>query len=82
MYHVTLWETGEIHRSFKKLAIAKRYARGQGHTGEDDPLLTGYPPIAYVADDNGYCVYNPRFSKRLGSAVGALVNSNDDHLRG
>ena len=82
MYHIKLWDTGEITKSFDKLPIAKRYARGAGHTGEDNPGLTGYPPIAYVVDDDGYVVYNPRFSKSIGSAVGGIVNSNDDHLRG
>jgi hypothetical protein len=75
MYHVTRWDTGEITRSFFSLAIAKKYARGAGHTGEDDPLLTGYPPIAYVADDEGYCVYNPRFGKRISDAAGGIINS-------
>jgi len=82
MYHVVNWDTNETIKSFDKLAIARRYCRGMGHTGEDCPGLTGYPPIARVQDDDGYCVYNPRFSKLIGSAVGALVNSNDDHLRG
>ena len=81
MYHVTYWETFKIHRSFDKLAIAKKYARGLGHTDEDNSGLTGYPPIAFVANDAGECVNNPRFSKRIGSTVGSIVNSNDDCLR-
>jgi len=82
MFHVTYWDTQEIYRSFSKLSIAKKYARGLGHTGEDNPTLTGYPPVAFVANDNGECVYNPRFGKRISSHVGGLVNSNDDCLRG
>lgn len=82
MYHVTIWDTQKIYRSFKKLGIAKRYARGLGHTGEDNPGLTGYPPIAFVANDAGECVYNPRFGKKISSSVGNIVNSNDDCLRG
>jgi hypothetical protein len=74
-FHVTLWETREVVRSFEKLAVAKRWARGQGHTGEDDPGLTSYPPIAYVADDNGDLVYNPRFGKNIRSDVGGLINA-------
>jgi hypothetical protein len=81
MYHVTIWDTQKIHRSFTKLGVAKRWCRGLGHTGEDDPGLTGYPPIAFVANDDGECVYNPRFSKNISAAAGAIINSNDDHLR-
>ncbi len=44
MYHVTDWTTQKTIKSFEKLGLAKRYARGQGHTGEDNPMLTGYPP--------------------------------------
>ena len=75
MYHVTYWDTGEIYRSFEKLAIAKRYARGLGHTGEDNPGLTGYPPLAYVANDAGECEYNPRFGKRISDAAAGIVNA-------
>ena len=82
MYHVTFWDTQEVYRSFKKLGTAKRYCRGLGHTGEDNPGLTGYPPLAYIANDAGYLVYNPRFGKRISSTAGSIVNSNDDCLRG
>jgi len=82
MYKVVFWDTGKVYRKFKALPIAKRYARGLGHTGEDNPYLTGYPPVAYVANDAGECVYNPRFGKNIASSVGAIVNSNDDCLRG
>ena len=82
MYHVTYWETQKIYRSFNKLGVAKRWARGLGHTGEDNPGLTGYPPIAFVANDIGECVYNPRFGKLISSAAYSIVNSNDDYLRG
>ena len=82
MFHVTYWETGKIYRSFERLAIAKKYARGLGHDGKDVEIFTGYAPIAYVADDNGDLVYNPRFGKNISSSVGALVVSQDDCLRG
>jgi hypothetical protein len=75
MFYVTNWDTKEVVYQFEKLAIAKRYARGMGHTGEDNPGLTGYPPIAYVANEAGECVYNPRFSKRIRSDVGELINA-------
>lgn len=74
-FHVTLWDTREIVRSFEKLAVAKRWARGHGHTGEDSPGLTSYPPIAYVANSAGECVYNPRFGKNIRSDVGGLINA-------
>ena len=75
MFHVTLWDNRQVVYSFEKLAIAKRWARGMGHTGEDDPLFTSYPPIAYVADDAGDLVYNPRFGKRIGDSVSGLINA-------
>ena len=81
-YHVTRWDDGSIVRTFDKLRLAEKKARGMGHTGEDNPILTGYPPIAFVANDAGEVVYNPRFGKLISSAVGSIVNSNDDHLRG
>jgi len=82
MYHVTDWNTKKVIRSFKSLGVAKRWCRGQGHTGEDNSGLTGYPPIAFVANDNGECVYNPRFSKRISAAAGAIVTNNDVHICG
>lgn len=74
-YHVVSWETGEVFSSWEKLGVAKRWARGKGHTWEDDPMLTGYPPIAYLADNDGLLVYNPRFGKQISEAVGGLINS-------
>ena len=81
MYHVTLWDTGEIISEFSNLPTAKRYARGMGHTGEDTPVQTGFPPLAYVANDAGEVVYNPRFHKQIYSAAGGLIRANDHHLR-
>jgi hypothetical protein len=75
MFHVTLWETREVVKSVGNLNYAKKWARGRGHTGEDDPGLTSYPPIAYVADDNGDIVYNPRFGKNIRVDVGGLINA-------
>ena len=81
MFFVTLWENGQVVHEFEKLTIAKRYARGMGHTGEDHPGLTGYPPIAFVANEDGECVYNPRFSKRINSALSGLINAQPpDHF--
>jgi hypothetical protein len=75
MFHVTLWETREVVKSFEKLAIAKRWARGRGHTGEDDPGATSYPPLAYVANDDGDLVYNPRFGKNIRADVSGIINA-------
>lgn len=74
-FHVTLWETKEVVKSFEKLAFARRWARRAGHTGEDNSGSTSYPPLAYVADDNGNLVYNPRFSKNIGLEAGGLINA-------
>ena len=74
MFYVTRWDTGEVIYEFTKLATARRYARGLGHTGEDDPKLTGYPPIVFVANEKGECVYNPRFAKSVSPAVSGWMN--------
>jgi len=81
MYNVTNWNTGEVLYSFEKLAVAKRWARGLGHTGEDVEIFTSYPPVAFVANEKGECVYNPRFGKNIASSVSQVINSNDDCLR-
>jgi hypothetical protein len=82
MYHVIIWDTQKIYRSFEHLNRAKKYARGLGHTGEDIWYLTGYPPIAYVGNDQKECIYNPRFGKNISSSVGSFINTTDDCLRG
>ena len=68
-FQVREWDTDKVLYEFDKLAIAKKYARGQGHTGEDNEFLTSYPPIAYVWDVelNG-CCYNPRFGKLISAS--------------
>ena len=63
MYYIMTWDTKETLHSTESLPEARRICRNLGHTGEDIFYLTGYPPIAYVADDNGDLVYNPRFEK-------------------
>jgi hypothetical protein len=75
MFYVTSWDTQEVLSQWEKLAVAKRWARGQGHTGEDNPGLTGYPPVAYVANEKGEVVYNPRFSKNISANVGGVINA-------
>ncbi len=75
MFHVTIWDTGEIVKSVENLNYTKKWARGRGHTGEDNPGLTSYPPLAYVADANGDLVYNPRFSKRISDEAAGLINA-------
>jgi hypothetical protein len=76
-FKVVSWDTGEILSEHTKLSIAKRYARGQGHTGEDHEGLTNFPPVAHVANEAGEVLYNPRFSKRISSAAGGLINSQN-----
>ena len=81
MFYVKRWDNDEIVYRFKKLAIAKRYAHGMGHTGDDEPIFEGYPPIAYVADEEGDLVYNPYFSKQIGGAVSGLITAQpSDHF--
>lgn len=65
----------EIVKSFENLNYAKKWARGRGHTGEDNLGLTSYPPLAYVAVVIGDLVYNPRFSKNIRADVRRLINA-------
>ena len=78
-YYVISWDTREILSEHKGLGLARRYCRGNGHTGE----IYGnrYTPVAYVANEAGECVYNPVFSTKFGPAAGAAVISLDDNLR-
>lgn len=75
MFYVINWETREVLSKWEKLAVAKRWCRGQGHTGEDNSMLTSYPPIAYVANEAGELIYNPRFGKNIRSDVGSFINA-------
>jgi hypothetical protein len=74
-YSVISWETGQAIHTNLPLGLAKRYARSEGHTGEDSPLLTGYPPVAYVANAAGEVVYNPRFGKGISASVAGLIDA-------
>lgn len=62
-YHVIIWDTQEIYRTFNRLGAAKRCARGLGHTGEDIRICASYPPIAYVGNDAKEVIYRPYFRK-------------------
>lgn len=64
MYYVKLWKDDRVIGMTDDIERARREARGQGHTGEDWPNTTWYPPVAYVANGAGECVYNPRFHKQ------------------
>ena len=49
-----------------ELRIAEKVCRLLGHTGEDNAMLTGYPPVARVdiyEDGQWWVQYNPRFKK-------------------
>ena len=74
-FHVRLWDTDEIKYTTSNLPTARKYARGLGHTGEDHPKLTRYPPVAYVANEAGECVYNPRFGKLVRGVVAGLIDA-------
>jgi hypothetical protein len=53
----------QTHSTHEELKDAKKVCRELGHTGENNVMLTGYPPIAFVADSENEVVYNPRFKK-------------------
>ena len=61
MYKIINWNTDEVMGEYVSLAQAKRVCKTLGHTGEINAIYTSFPPVAYVADDNGL-VYNPRFA--------------------
>ena len=58
-YYVVGWDTGQVLGEFTKLAEAREFARACGHTGE--VVGKWHPPVAYVEDAEGQCVYDPRF---------------------
>jgi len=74
MFYVKRWDNDEILSTWDKLAVAKRYAKGAGHTGEMAPNGR-YLPVAYVEDEEGNCVYNPRFSATISPAVSNVINA-------
>ena len=77
--YVITWDDNEVTDGPLPLSLARRYCRGSGHTGE---IVNGrYVPIAFVANEHGELVYNPRFMTSISPIVGSLVNTNDDCLR-
>ncbi len=77
VYNIRYWDNGtsddgedyrakDLHSQHLNWRIAKMVCRRLGHTGEDNPGLAGYPPIAYVSTDEGEgerCWYTPKFRK-------------------
>lgn len=59
-YRVVTWGKRSIIAEDLPLAAAKKQARGLGY---DADINNGkwFAPIAFVEDENGFCVYNPRF---------------------
>ena len=79
MYYVKSWDTDKVLSEHKTLHIARRYCRGEGHTGEDNGKW--YFPVAYVANEAGELVYNPRFSTSISGSVAGAFQVHDDNLR-
>jgi len=74
-FYSVAWDSDEVLDGPHPLALARRYCRGAGHTGE---IVNGrYVPVAFVSNERGECVYNPRFSTQIRSAVTGWVNSQD-----
>ena len=59
MYHITRWDDNTVIASIEEINAAKRITRSQGHNGDHNGKW--FCPIAYLADDDGFLVYNPRF---------------------
>jgi len=70
-FKVVSWNSDKIITEVAILSSAKKHARSMGHTGEINPWSNGkwYNPIAYVENEAGECVYNPRF-KVKGESTG------------
>ena len=64
MYRVTSWDTDQVLAEYGDLAKARRECRKLGHGPDQGEMFTGYPPVAYVANEQGEVVYNPRFIKK------------------
>ena len=63
-YKVIAWDDNKVYHTTQSLKDAKKVCRKLGHTGEDNTFLKGYPPVAYVSNNDGV-VYNPRFKKEI-----------------
>ena len=61
MFYVTLWDSSKVVCPCASLTKAKRVARSLGSVPADPRFFTGDAPVAYVSNDRGECVYNPRF---------------------
>ena len=59
MYYVKSWEKDEILSEHESLGQARRACKKAGHDGTT--WGKWYGPIAWVSNDKGECVYNPRF---------------------
>jgi len=80
MFYVKSWDTDVTLSVHETLPIARRHCRGEGHTGDSNGRW--YLPVAYVANERGECVYNPRFGVNISPATGAAFMAIDDHARG
>jgi len=83
MFYVKSWDTDEVLSEHEALPIARRYCRGEGHTGDNNGRNNGrwYLPVAYVANETGDLVYNPRFSMNVSGTVTGAFHAHDDNLR-
>ena len=61
MYRVLDWTNDRELSSHATLSAARRACRKLGHDGTHNGKY--YAPVSFVADDDGFCIYNPRFKK-------------------
>lgn len=59
MYSIVNWDTNQTITKVAKLPAAKRLCRGLGYIGQGNGAW--YAPVARVCDEDGHCVYNPKF---------------------
>lgn len=58
-YFVYHWESDLVLGQWENLGKAKRECRKFGHTRLNNGKY--YAPVAFVGDEDGYVIYNPRF---------------------
>lgn len=81
-YYVIEWNTSKILATFDTLPAAKKYCRSLGHEAPN-PLLTSYPPVAFVGNAQGEVIYNPYFKYTAEDQIemDAVYKSNYQYCR-
>ena len=63
MFYVVEWDGKKTVAKYELLMHAMVKAIDLGHLAISDDVFLDHPPIAYVANEDGECVFNPKFPK-------------------